>query len=218
MCRCQPYVACSSDSKEGFCGNVDTTCTALNTCRTCSTFGSNGGECVALDYYPNATVAKYGVIYFDWNDNARNVLNIKKEIYARGPVAATVNANPLTNFMGGEVFDDDTHIGGRSNHVVSITGWDVDDDGKEFWHVRNSWGQYWGEQGFFRVVTGKNMLDLESNVGWATPGQYTVHNVPCMEDGSACGGVANSGKTMMFKGEDHVDPSVYLSATVSATE
>ena len=58
MCRrCQPYVACSADSTEGFCSNVDTTCTALNTCRTCSTFSDSGGNCVALDYYPNATVS-----------------------------------------------------------------------------------------------------------------------------------------------------------------
>jgi cathepsin X len=124
----------------------------------------------------------------------------------------------LVAFQGGAVFDNDAYIGARTDHVVSITGWGVDDDGKEFWHVRNSWGQYWGERGFFRVVTGKNMLSLESDVGWATPGQYTVHNVPCSEDGSTCGGVTNGGKTMAFRGEEYVDPSVYLAATVSATE
>jgi cathepsin X len=32
---CQPYLACSSDSTEGFCGSIDTTCSAENTCRTC---------------------------------------------------------------------------------------------------------------------------------------------------------------------------------------
>jgi len=209
---CAPYVACSDDSSEGFCPHVDTTCTALNTCRTCSTFSANGGDCVALDYYPNATVAEYGTVDFDASDDALNVRRIKSEIKLRGPVAASVNADPLVDFMGGEVFDNDAFIGGGSNHVVSITGWGVDDDGTEFWHVRNSWGQYWGEEGFFRVATGKNMLNLEADVGWATPGQYTVHNVPCDEDGATCGGVANSGKTMAFQGEVYVDPSTYLSA------
>jgi len=210
---CQPYLACSSDSSEGFCSHVDTTCTAVNTCRTCSTFSANGGACVALDYYPNATVAEYGVIDFHRDDVALTVSKIKTEIKLRGPVAATVNASPLDDFSGGEVFDDDERTGGFSNHVVSITGWGVD-NGTEFWHVRNSWGQYWGEGGFFRVATGKNMLNLEKDVAWATPGQFTVHNVPCDEDGATCGGVANSGKKKMrFEGVKYVDPSVYLAAT-----
>ena len=78
---CQPYIACSSDSTEGFCAHVDTTCSALNTCRTCDTFSKNGGHCRALDYYPNATVAEYGMIQ---GENKKEVvMNIKKEIKAR---------------------------------------------------------------------------------------------------------------------------------------
>ena len=36
---CQPYLACSSESTEGFCKHVDTSCSAINTCKTCDTFG-----------------------------------------------------------------------------------------------------------------------------------------------------------------------------------
>jgi cathepsin X len=39
---CMPYLACSDDSSEGFCDHVDTTCTMVNTCRTCDTFGKIG--------------------------------------------------------------------------------------------------------------------------------------------------------------------------------
>lgn len=78
---CMPYVACSSDSEEGFCPHVDTTCNALNTCRTCNTFSENGGTCVGLDYFPNATVAEYGEILS--SDAEERVIMIKKEIYTR---------------------------------------------------------------------------------------------------------------------------------------
>lgn len=54
--RCLPYMACSEESQEGFCPHVDTTCSAVNTCRTCNTFSDNGGECVELDYFPNVSL------------------------------------------------------------------------------------------------------------------------------------------------------------------
>ena len=91
--RCQPYLACSSESKEGFCAHVDTTCTPMNTCRTCGTFTEKGGDCQALNYYPNVTIAEWGQIIE--SDPAERVHKIKAEIYARGPVTASINAIPL---------------------------------------------------------------------------------------------------------------------------
>ena len=55
----------------------------------------------------------------------------------KGPVAATINASPLRDFTGGQIFDDEDESA-MANHVVSIVGWGKDDDGKEFWHVRVS--------------------------------------------------------------------------------
>lgn len=40
--------------------------------------------------------------------------------------------------------------------------------------------------GFFRIEMGKNLLGIEGEVAWATPGQFTVHNFPCSEDGKNC--------------------------------
>merc|ERR1712187_740720 len=50
----QPYLACSSESTEGFCPHVDTKCSALNTARTCGSFDHEGGACTGLDHYPNS--------------------------------------------------------------------------------------------------------------------------------------------------------------------
>ena len=57
---CMPYIACSEDSTEGFCPYVNTTCSPINTCRTCDTFVENGGTCREIDVMPNATIAEYG--------------------------------------------------------------------------------------------------------------------------------------------------------------
>eukprot|EP00804_Cyclotella_cryptica_P006446 CCRYP_018069-RA/>CCRYP_018069-RA protein AED:0.11 eAED:0.11 QI:51/1/1/1/0.6/0.5/6/237/374 len=182
---CMPYLACSNDSDEGFCSAVDTSCSKHNVCRTCSTFSSMGGTCTEIDIFPNATVAEHGTYsLLSWN----RVHKIKAEIYARGPVAAGINANPLLDYKGG-VIKDGGFVDMLIDHIVSIVGWSVDEDGDEYWIVRNSWGQYWGEMGFLRIQTGRNLLGIESSVAWATPGQFTVSdNFPCGEGGGGCGG------------------------------
>lgn len=175
---CQPYLACSQDSKEGFCGDIDTTCSAYNTCRTCGSF-SKTTQCTEIYPYPRATIAEYGSTHQD-------VDAIKAEIYARGPVAAGVNAEPIVEYTGG-IVTDTTFWHKMVNHVVSIVGWGHDSEtDKGYWIVRNSWGQYWGEMGYFRIVMGHNALGIESEIYWATPGEFTVTNYPCNEDGSNC--------------------------------
>ncbi|GKY97623.1 hypothetical protein MPSEU_000720700 [Mayamaea pseudoterrestris] len=163
---CQPYIACSTNSEEGFCANVDTSCAPMNICRTCWP----GQQCMAVTSFPNATVSEYGV-YQDSND----LFSILAEIYVRGPVKASVDAHPLVNYTGGVMWDAPEYRSTTHNHGVSIVGWGYDEDEeKSFWIVRNSWGQYWGELGFFRVEMGHNLLMIESNIAWATPGSYST--------------------------------------------
>jgi C1A family cysteine protease len=60
-----------------------------------------------------------------------------------------------------------------STHAISIVGWGEGktSDGKPlpFWIVRNSFGTFWGEEGFFRIERGNNCLLIESGSFWATP-------------------------------------------------
>ena len=95
------------------------------------------------------------------------------EIYARGPVKASVNAGPLQTYTGGILYDSPNLRNSTHNHGVSLVGWGFDGS-VQFWIVRNSWGEYWGEMGFFRIELGKNLLGIEGNVAWATPGTFTT--------------------------------------------
>jgi len=147
---CMPYIACSSESKEGICEHVDTTCSAYNTCRTCDTFGGMGGKCVEIDSFPNATVAEYGGYSLFESDK---VHKIKAEIFARGPVAAGVNAEPIVGYKGGIVKDRNL-LHKLINHVVSIVGWGKEGD-TEYWIVRNSWGEY-----LRRIVNIRNSIQV----------------------------------------------------------
>ena len=235
---CQPYMACSSNSKYGFCPLVDTTCTTnYNICRTCDkVFNPTHIRhpiyivCDEIDIFPNATIAEYGVIKHrttttstrSTSSNSNNnqvddqqqqqdddeeedsssttfdpdvVMQIKAEILARGPVAAAVNGKALHTYHGG-VYTNAT-ASKHTTHVVSIVGWGITTTNNnnnnttqqtlESWICRNSWGQYWGEMGYFRIgPTGYNILGMETKIAWATPGSFTILNYPCAADGRNC--------------------------------
>ena len=48
-------------------------------------------------------------------------------------------------------------------HAVRIVGWGVD-DGTKYWTVANSWNEEWGEDGYFRIEQGRDVLAIEAGV------------------------------------------------------
>jgi len=176
-----PYLACSSDSSEGICSHASWSCNAINTARTCSTFTDMGGKCVGLSHFPNATISEYGEV--------SGADDMAKEILARGPISCGIDALPIEKYTGGIATD----AGSGIDHVVSVVGWgssSVEEKAAgapdQYWIVRNSWGEYWGEMGYVRVAKGNNALLLESECAWAVPKDFTTSNTPCYEDGTNC--------------------------------
>jgi len=127
----------------------------MNVCRNC-----NPGEaCFVPDQY-----LVYGV---DQYDMVVGEENMKQEIYQRGPISCDIAVpESLEEYTGG-IYCDET---GDMDivHVVSVVGYG-EENGKPYWLVRNSWGEYWGEDGFFRICRGVNNIAIESECSWATP-------------------------------------------------
>jgi len=176
---CMIYQACSSDSSEEACKNnkQQFECTATNICKTCDTFTNRGGTCSPIMHYPNATIASYGAV--------KGSSNMMSEIYKNGPIACGINAEEIVDYTGG-VLDLPNKLK-MINHIISVVGWGYDEAiNKQYWIIRNSWGSYYGELGFLRLVLGENQLGIEKSCAFAIPGNWTMQNVPCFEDGSNC--------------------------------
>jgi hypothetical protein len=54
---------------------------------------------------------------------------------------------------------------------------------------------------------GRNLIGIESHVAWATPGRYTIYNVPCAEDGTGCDGGDDDDEHQLMQSVEYIDPS-----------
>lgn len=92
---------------------------------------------------------------------------MKKYLSQVGPLACgiAVPDDLFYNYTGG-IYEDKSGDR-RIVHDISVVGYG-EEDGVPFWRIRNSWGEHWGEDGFFRVVRGKNNIAVESDCAFAT--------------------------------------------------
>ena len=138
-------------------------CSAISTCETC--WPETG--CSRPKRFLTYSVEEYGDVAGEDQE-----LAMMTEIFHRGPISCGICAtDELLQYTGG-IFTDVTNAT-QINHDISVVGYGEENGKKfwmEFWMVRNSWGTYWGEDGFFRLERGINNLGIESGAcSWATP-------------------------------------------------
>ena len=98
------------------------------------------------------------------------------ELYQRGPIVCSISTpDDFVYAYRGGVYIDNAANATRDDvdHDVEVVGWGTEEgddenggDDLDYWVVRNSWGTFWGELGFFRVQRGVNALFIEDGDCW----------------------------------------------------
>ena len=144
-------------------------CTPMNTCKSCQRDERNGG------YVAVCHAIEAPKMYFIEGHSKMvdpTPAQIMHEVYWNGPVVAYVNGEPLERYVPGSVYSN-SKASKVPDHVVCIVGWGSSAADGDFWIIRNSWGDFWGDGGFGRIQRGTNCLGVESLIcapaphGWS---------------------------------------------------
>lgn len=96
---------------------------------------------------------------------------LAQALVTHGPLSVGLNAAGMQFYFGG-VADPRKWIGcdpDQLDHGVTLVGYGVDAKSqKPYWSIKNSWGSWWGERGYYRLLRGQGVCGISSMVTTVT--------------------------------------------------
>ncbi|KNC78522.1 hypothetical protein SARC_09047 [Sphaeroforma arctica JP610] len=109
----------------------------------------------------------------DWFNVGKDEDQMRAALVKYGPLSVALNANWLQFYFGGVSnpwFCDPLGL----NHAVLIVGYGSETSAvgteKPYWIVKNSWGESWGEQGYFRMIRNVGKCGINTAVTFPVMG------------------------------------------------
>lgn len=87
----------------------------------------------------------------------KNQLHLKEAV-SYGPVSVAIEADTLVFQFYKSGVVDDVKCGVNLDHGVLVVGYG-NENGKDYWIVKNSWGPGWGEKGFVKIARSNSTSD-----------------------------------------------------------
>jgi len=96
--------------------------------------------------------------------------DLKDAVGNVGPISIAVNAAAIfksfQTYSSG-IYDPYFCDGDKLDHGVALVGYGSE-SGKDYWILRNSWGDTWGEKGYMRIAMGSNKCGLANSASYPT--------------------------------------------------
>eukprot|EP01116_Phalansterium_solitarium_P008750 TRINITY_DN22712_c0_g1_i1.p1 TRINITY_DN22712_c0_g1~~TRINITY_DN22712_c0_g1_i1.p1 ORF type:complete len:543 (+),score=146.50 TRINITY_DN22712_c0_g1_i1:426-2054(+) len=140
---------------------------------------NNGGIATEASYrylmqdgYCNATDISGGITVKGYVNVSSSEDALQDAVATAGPTAVAIDASHpgFTFYISGTYYEptcgntlDDL------DHEVLAVGYGTDENGQDFWLVKNSWSTHWGNQGFIRMSRNR-----DNNCGIATQATYPL--------------------------------------------
>eukprot|EP00448_Togula_jolla_P023449 CAMPEP_0170575866 /NCGR_PEP_ID=MMETSP0224-20130122/4091_1 /TAXON_ID=285029 /ORGANISM="Togula jolla, Strain CCCM 725" /LENGTH=365 /DNA_ID=CAMNT_0010898677 /DNA_START=100 /DNA_END=1197 /DNA_ORIENTATION=- len=106
------------------------------------------------------------------------------EALVDGPVAISAAASDWMLYMNG-IFDG-CSMDAVVNHAVVLVGYGTE-NGQNYWTVQNSWGKYWGENGFIRVLRADSIEEDDAHCGTDHAPEDGIECKPYPDSVEVCG-------------------------------
>uniref|UniRef100_A0A8C8HXG0 Cathepsin B n=1 Tax=Oncorhynchus tshawytscha TaxID=74940 RepID=A0A8C8HXG0_ONCTS len=143
----------------------------LSCCDSCG-MGCNGGyPSAAWDFWTTEGLVTGGLYDSHVGKNSYSLPSeeqqIMTELLKNGPVegAFTVYEDFLLYKSGVYQHVSGSAVGG---HAIKVLGWG-EEGGTPYWLAANSWNTDWGENGFFKILRGKDHCGIESEMVAGVP-------------------------------------------------
>ncbi|XP_038887474.1 probable cysteine protease RD19B [Benincasa hispida] len=123
--------------------------------------GTDRGNCNFDKSKIAASVANFSVVSLDEDQIAANLVK-------NGPLAIAINAVFMQTYIGGVSCP--FICSRRLDHGVLLVGYGsagyapIRMRDKDYWIIKNSWGENWGENGYYKICRGRNICGVDSLV------------------------------------------------------
>jgi cathepsin B len=67
-------------------------------------------------------------------------------------------------------------VGFALGHAVAFIGYGTSETGADYWLVKNSWNEEWGDSGLFKILRGTNECGIEEDMAIVQFSQYEHEN------------------------------------------
>ncbi len=112
-------------------------------------------------------------------DGKRNINAVKNALATVGPVSAALLVTDNFMHYKGGIFSDSTCTGSDTpNHAIALVGYGTDSKRRDYFILRNSWSENWGEKGYMRISQNNNMCSISSYVSYPILSKSQISTTP----------------------------------------